>query len=80
MPQFDPIEEYDPNRPNDLGEYQAYRQRAREERRAALLEEKRRKDAGESSEDGSSYYTDSDTEVAPRRDGESNVVGLKSLF
>ena len=71
MPTFDPDEQYDPNKPNDLGEYQQYRKRVREERRAKIVEEKRRKAAGEeSSEEGSSYYTDSDEAVAPRRDGE----------
>ncbi|WVF71550.1 hypothetical protein IAT40_006358 [Kwoniella sp. CBS 6097] len=66
MPTFDPDEQYDPNRPNDLGEYQQYRKRLREERRAKLLEEKRRRAQGLSSEE-SSYYTDSEDE-APRRD------------
>ncbi|WVQ99323.1 hypothetical protein IAU59_006455 [Kwoniella sp. CBS 9459] len=66
MPTFDPDEQYDPNRPNDLGEYQQYRKRLREERRAKLLEEKRRRAQGLSSEE-SSYYTDSEEE-APRRD------------
>lgn len=70
---FDPEEQYDPNRPNDLGEYQEYRQRVREERRAKYMENKRRRAAGESSE-GSSYYSDSDQDVAPRRDGMSFVV------
>jgi splicing factor 45 len=71
VPLFDPEEQYDPNKPNDLGEYQAYRKRLREERRARLLEEKRRRAAGEDSE-GSSYYTDSE-EDAPRRDGASSI-------
>ncbi|WVR07130.1 hypothetical protein IAU60_004171 [Kwoniella sp. DSM 27419] len=66
MPTFDPDEQYDPNRPNDLGEYQQYRKRLREDKRAKLLEEKRRKAEGLSSDD-SSYYTDSEEE-APRRD------------
>lgn len=68
IPEFDPEEQYDPNRPNDLAEYQRYRRRVKEERRARYMEERRRQLAGESS--GSSYYTDSDEEVAPRRDGE----------
>ncbi|KAK6910192.1 hypothetical protein I203_104224 [Kwoniella mangroviensis CBS 8507] len=63
---FDPEEQYDPNRPNDLGEYQAYRKRMREERRLKLIEERRRKAEGLSSGE-SSYYTDSEDE-APRRD------------
>ena len=70
MPTFDPDEQYDPNKPNDLGEYQWYRKQVKEERRARLLEEKQRRAAGESSE-GSSYYTDSEEEAAPRRDGEA---------
>jgi splicing factor 45 len=65
---FDPEEQYDPNRPNDLGEYQEYRKRVKEERRAKYIESRRRKMAGESSE-GSSGYSDSE-EDAPRRDGE----------
>ncbi|WWD17386.1 hypothetical protein CI109_101827 [Kwoniella shandongensis] len=69
MPTFDPDEQYDPNRPNDLGEYQQYRKRLREERRAKLLEERRRKAEGlGGSSDESSYYTDSEEDVAPRRD------------
>nr|XP_018263166.1 uncharacterized protein I303_04659 [Kwoniella dejecticola CBS 10117]OBR85324.1 hypothetical protein I303_04659 [Kwoniella dejecticola CBS 10117] len=63
---FDPDEQYDPNRPNDLGEYQAYRKRLREEKRLKLVEERKRKAQGLSS-DESSYYTDSEDE-APRRD------------
>ncbi|WWC70292.1 uncharacterized protein I206_104242 [Kwoniella pini CBS 10737] len=63
---FDPDEQYDPNRPNDLGEYQAYRKRLREEKRLKLIEERKRKAQGLSS-DESSYYTDSEDE-APRRD------------
>ncbi|WVW83811.1 hypothetical protein I302_105832 [Kwoniella bestiolae CBS 10118] len=63
---FNPDEQYDPNRPNDLGEYQAYRKRMREERRMKLVEERRRKAEGLSSGE-SSYYTDSEEE-APRRD------------
>lgn len=70
MPLFDPEEQYDPNRPNDLGEYQAYRKKLREERRRARAEEARRRAAGEGS-DGSSYYTDSEEEAVPRRDGMS---------
>ncbi|WVQ80643.1 hypothetical protein IAT38_002748 [Cryptococcus sp. DSM 104549] len=66
MPTFNPTEPYDPNHPNDLGEYQQYRKRQREERRAQALEEKRRRAEGLSSEE-SSYYTDS-SEEAPRRD------------
>ncbi|KAK4684536.1 splicing factor 45, partial [Tremellales sp. Uapishka_1] len=66
---FDPEELYDPNRPNDLGEYQQYRKRLREEKHSEVLEAKRRRAAGEySSDEGSSYYTDSEEEVAPRRD------------
>jgi hypothetical protein len=57
---FQPDEEYDPNTPNDLGEYQHYRRRLREEKRAAA-------DANRGSDD-SSYYSDSSVE-APRRDG-----------
>ena len=73
MHTFDPEEQYDPNRPNDLGEYQEYRKRVREERRAKFMESRRRKLAGESSE-GSSDYTDSEEEVAPRRDGRCTVL------
>jgi len=70
MPTFDPEEQYDPNRPNDLGEYQQYRKRLREEKRSKLVEEKKRKAAGLGSDDeGSSYYTDSEDEAVPRRDG-----------
>lgn len=57
---FEPDEEYDPNRPNDLGEYQHYRRKVREERFA-----RRRREGSESS-----YYSDS-SDAAPRRDGES---------
>ena len=72
LPCFDPEEQYDPNKPNDLGEYQAYRKKLREEKRSQLIEEKRRRAAGEgSSGEGSSYYTDSEEDVAPRRDGEA---------
>ena len=73
MPTFDPDEQYDPFKPNDLGEYQYYRKKLREERRTALLEEKRRRAAGESSE-GSSYYTGSSEDEAPRRDGQCNML------
>ncbi|WRT66274.1 uncharacterized protein IL334_003227 [Kwoniella shivajii] len=66
LPTFDPEEQYDPNRPNDLGEYQQYRKKLREERRIKLLEERRRKAQGLSSGE-SSYYTDSEDD-APRRD------------
>lgn len=59
---------YDPNRPNDLGEYQQYRKRAKEERGRKLMEAKRRRAEGLSS-DESSYYTDSEEDIAPRRDG-----------
>lgn len=59
---------YDPNRPNDLGEYQAYRKRARAEKKAQLVADKLRRDRGGSDAE-SSYYTDSEEE-APRRDGE----------
>ncbi|OWZ60169.1 splicing factor 45 [Cryptococcus neoformans c45] len=67
FPTFDPEEIYDPNRPNDLGEYQQYRKRAKEERRRKLMEAKRRRAEGLSS-DESSYYTDSEEDIAPRRD------------
>ncbi|XAO23895.1 hypothetical protein I312_102680 [Cryptococcus bacillisporus CA1280] len=67
FPTFDPEEMYDPNRPNDLGEYQQYRKRAKEERRRKLMEAKRRRAEGLSS-DESSYYTDSEEDIAPRRD------------
>ena len=66
MANFNPDEQYDPSRPNDLGEYQQYRKRLRAEQGAKYLEHERRREAGESS--GSSYYTDSEDE-APRRDG-----------
>lgn len=67
MSDFKPDEQYDPNRPNDLAEYQYYRKKLKEERRAQLAEAKRRRDDGQS--DGeSSYYTDSEEDV-PRRDG-----------
>ncbi len=79
VPTFDPDEQYDPNRPNDLGEYQSYRRKLREEKRAKLAEERRRKAAGEGSSDESSYYTDSEEEVAPRRDGES-LSSISSLI
>lgn len=72
---FDPEEQYDPNRPNDLGEWQAYRKRMRAERRARLIEERRRKEAGE---DSSSYYTDSEDE-APRRDGEHSCLKVDGI-
>lgn len=75
MPTFDPDEQYDPNRPNDLGEYKHYRQKVKEDRRNKYLEDKRRKAAGESSGE-SSYYTDSEEEVAPRRDGVSKQVHI----
>ncbi|WWC89415.1 uncharacterized protein L201_004339 [Kwoniella dendrophila CBS 6074] len=66
---FDPEEQYDPNRPNDLGEYQQYRKRLREERRMKLLEERRRKAEGLALSSGeSSYYTDSEDEAPVRRD------------
>lgn len=68
MSDFKPDEQYDPNRPNDLGEYQYYRKKLREEKRARLLEEKKRKEI-EGSGGESSYYSDSEDE-APRRDGE----------
>lgn len=74
MPMFDPEEQYDPNRPNDLGEYQQYRVKLREEKRAKVSEEKRRKAAGEDSDEGSSYYSDSEEEVVPRRDGGSRLL------
>ncbi len=73
MHTFDPEEQYDPYRPNDLGEYQEYRKRVREERREKYMENKRRRAAGESSE-GSSDYSDSEEDVAPRRDGESSHI------
>lgn len=76
IPEFDPEEQYDPNRPNDLAEYQRYRRRVKEERRARYMEERRRQLAGESS--GSSYYTDSEEEVAPRRDGEC-ILWLRAV-
>lgn len=59
---------YDPNRPNDLGEYQQYRKRLRAEKRAQALADKLRRERGGRSSDESSYYTDSEDE-APRRDG-----------
>ncbi|WVQ72427.1 hypothetical protein IAR50_001979 [Cryptococcus sp. DSM 104548] len=64
---FDPDEEYDPARPNDLGEYQDYRIRAKEERRRQFMEAKKRKAEGLDSDD-SSYYSDSDEDYGPRRD------------
>jgi splicing factor 45 len=64
---FDPEEEYDPNRPNDLGEYQRYREQVRAERRAAYMESKRKRAAGVYDSDSSEYSDD----AAPRRDGES---------
>lgn len=64
---FKPEEPYDPTRPNDLGEYQAYRKRLRAEKKAQLVAEKLKREAGGSSAE-SSYYTDSEEE-APRRDG-----------
>ncbi|EIW70706.1 hypothetical protein TREMEDRAFT_68179 [Tremella mesenterica DSM 1558] len=63
---FDPEEQYDPNRPNDLAEYQQYRRRLKEEKRAKALAEKSRRMMGDSSS-GSEYETDSEEE-APRRD------------
>ncbi|KAI9639480.1 uncharacterized protein MKK02DRAFT_39779 [Dioszegia hungarica] len=66
MSNFAPDELYDPNRPNDLGEYQAYRKRLRAERKAQLVADKLRKDRGGSSGE-SSYYSESEEE-APRRD------------
>lgn len=67
---------YDPNRPNDLGEYQAYRKRARAEKRAELVAEKLKRERGGDSGD-SSYYTDSEEE-APRRDGEFCSYSISS--
>nr|ODN88273.1 hypothetical protein L203_02882 [Cryptococcus depauperatus CBS 7841] len=66
MPTFDPEEQYDPNRPNDLGEYQHYRKQAKEDRRRKLIDSKRRGEGLSSNE--SSYCTDSEEDVAPRRD------------
>lgn len=71
LPTFDPEEQYDPYRPNDLGEYQEYRKRLKEERRAKYIESRRRKMNGEDSE--SSEYSDSEEE-APRRDGEVSIL------
>lgn len=68
MSDFKPDEQYDPSRPNDLGEYQYYRKKLREEKRARLAEEKKRREEEGSGE--SSYYSDSEDE-APRRDGTS---------
>ena len=79
IPTFDPDEQYDPYKPNELAEYQYYRKKVREERRAQLIEDKRRKTAGESSE-GSSYYTDSSEEEAPRRDGMYNDICKGSML
>ena len=76
---FDPDEPYDPNRPNDLGEYRAYRKRLREEKRAKALAERERRARGESSESGSSYYSSSEEE-APRRDGQSAGHRLVALL
>ncbi|TYJ55959.1 hypothetical protein B9479_003344 [Cryptococcus floricola] len=67
LPTFNPDEEYDPARPNDLGEYQDYRVRAKEERRRQFMEAKKRKADGLDS-DESSYYSDSDEDYGPRRD------------
>ena len=68
MSDFKPDEQYDPSRPNDLGEYQYYRKKLREEKRARLAEEKKRREEEGSGQ--SSYYSDSEDE-APRRDGTS---------
>lgn len=68
---FIPDEDYDPNYPNDLGEYQHYRQKLRDEGQAQFMEQRRRRAAGEAS-DASSYYSDS-SDDAPRRDGEYTI-------
>lgn len=72
MSDFKPDEQYDPNRPNDLSEYQYYRKKLKEERRVQLMEAKKRREQHGSSGE-SSYYTDSEEDV-PRRDGMSTPL------
>ncbi len=72
MPTWDPLELYDPLRPNDYSEYKIWRTKERIDRRERVVEQRRKEERKRSRRSASysdSEATGSDDDNRPRKSG-----------